>query len=65
MPSKGISQVMEQMSETIGRRGRWRDPVRSAGTKGELVGGGSMNDDAVDCVFELANERIEIGRAHV
>ena len=53
---------MEQIGETMRRRGRWRDIVRSAGIKGEPIGGGSANDDAVDCVLELANERIGVAR---
>lgn len=53
---------MEQISETDGRRGRRRDPIRSTGKKWEPIGLRSASDDGVNGVFKLANERIGVRR---
>lgn len=53
------------MGETVGWGGSRGDPVRSTGEKWEPIRFGPANDDAVDGVLKLANERIGVGRGGI
>ncbi|KAL0012800.1 hypothetical protein SO802_007908 [Lithocarpus litseifolius] len=50
-----LSEVVDQVVETVRRR--W-DPVGGAREEREPIGCGAAHDYAVDCVLELAKQRI-------
>lgn len=60
--SHRISQLVEQLGKAVGCGTRRWYPIRGTGVKGEPIGCGSANHDAVDSVLKFANERIDVGR---
>lgn len=56
--SQGIGELLDEVVEAVIAGSRGWDPVRGTGKKGEPIGGGSADDDAVDGVLQLPKERI-------
>lgn len=64
--SQRIRELLNELSDAVRLGSRGRDPIGRSRQEREPIGCRAANDDAVDCVLELAEERIgggfDVGR---